>query len=170
MFSFFLLFVPPSLFPPFPFLSPLSLLSLLLYSLFFLSSLLSSFFLCTFSWGQRGVASIFDCKTVRANAYPGASRVVQWWRLQQPVQETYRCGFDPWVRKIPWRRAWQPTPVVLPGESPWTEEPSGLQSMGSQRVGDNWRDLAGRHRHPRSGNEILNAIIFFPQWFFFPFW
>ena len=26
-----------------------------------------------------------------------------------------RC--DPWVRKIPWRRAWQPTPVVLPRES-----------------------------------------------------
>ena len=28
-----------------------------------------------------------------------------------------RCGFDPWVRKIPWRRAWQPTPVFLPGKS-----------------------------------------------------
>ena len=28
-----------------------------------------------------------------------------------------RCRFDPWVRKIPWRRAWQPTPVSLPGES-----------------------------------------------------
>ena len=29
-----------------------------------------------------------------------------------------RREFDPWVRKIPWRRAWQPTPVFLPGESP----------------------------------------------------
>ena len=28
-----------------------------------------------------------------------------------------RCRFDPWVRKIPWSRAWQPTPVFLPGES-----------------------------------------------------
>ena len=27
------------------------------------------------------------------------------------------------VGKIPWRRAWQPIPVFLPGESPWTEEP-----------------------------------------------
>ena len=26
------------------------------------------------------------------------------------------CGFDPWVGKIPWRRAWQPMPVFLPGE------------------------------------------------------
>ena len=33
------------------------------------------------------------------------------------MQETKRCGFDPWVGKIPWRRAWQPTPVFLPGES-----------------------------------------------------
>ena len=38
----------------------------------------------------------------------------------------------PWVRKIPWRRAFQPTPVFLPGRIPWTEEPGGLQSMGSQ--------------------------------------
>ena len=28
-----------------------------------------------------------------------------------------RCGFNPWIEKIPWRRAWQPTPVFLPGES-----------------------------------------------------
>ena len=34
----------------------------------------------------------------------------------------WRQRFDPWVGKIPWRRAWQPTPVFLPGESAWTEE------------------------------------------------
>ena len=34
-----------------------------------------------------------------------------------------RPGFYPWVGKIPWRRTWHPTPVFLPGESPWTEEP-----------------------------------------------
>ena len=41
-----------------------------------------------------------------------------------------RLGFGPWVRKIPWRRPWQPTPVFFP----WTEEPGRLQSTGSQRV------------------------------------
>ena len=52
----------------------------------------------------------------------------------------YRCrrhkrpGFDPWVGKISWSRVWQPTPVLLPGESPRTEGPDGLQSMGSQTV------------------------------------
>ena len=43
-------------------------------------------------------------------------------------------GFNPWVGKIPWRRAWQPTPVFLPGEPSRTEEPGGLQSTGLQRV------------------------------------
>ena len=28
-----------------------------------------------------------------------------------------RLRFHPWVREIPWRRKWQPTPVVLPGKS-----------------------------------------------------
>ena len=45
-----------------------------------------------------------------------------------------RCGFDPWVRKIPWRKAWQPT-SILPWRIPWKEEPGGLWSIGSQRVG-----------------------------------
>ena len=31
---------------------------------------------------------------------------------------------------MPWRRAWQPTPVFLPGESPWMEEPGGLRPGG----------------------------------------
>ena len=30
--------------------------------------------------------------------------------------DTRDRGFDPWVRKIPWRRKWQPTPVFLPGK------------------------------------------------------
>ena len=36
--------------------------------------------------------------------------------------------------RFPWRRKWKPIPVFLPGQSPWTEEPSGLQSMELQRV------------------------------------
>ena len=39
------------------------------------------------------------------------------------TQETWLVSLG---RKIPWRRAWRPTPGFLPGESPWTEEPGGL--------------------------------------------
>ena len=52
-----------------------------------------------------------------------------------------RCKFNPWVGKIPWRRAWQPLPVFLP-VYPWTEEPGGLQPMGSHRVGHDWSNFA----------------------------
>ena len=48
-------------------------------------------------------------------------------------------GFDSCVEKIPWRRARQPTPVFFPGESSWTEEPGGLQSMGLQK---SWTQLS----------------------------
>ena len=33
-----------------------------------------------------------------------------------PCRSSRRCGFDPWVGKILWRRKWQPTPVFLPGK------------------------------------------------------
>ena len=45
-----------------------------------------------------------------------------------------QCGrprFDPWVGKIPWRRKWQPTPVLLPGKSHGQRSWGRLQSMGS---------------------------------------
>ena len=44
-----------------------------------------------------------------------------------------RHGFAPWVRKIPWRREWLPTPVFLPGESMDRGTLKATQSMGSQR-------------------------------------
>ena len=36
---------------------------------------------------------------------------------KEPAYQCRRLKFDPWVSKIPWRRAWQLTLVFLPGES-----------------------------------------------------
>ena len=57
--------------------------------------------------------------------------VVQMVKILLAMWETQ---FDPWVRKIPWRRKWQPTPVLLPGKfngwrilvgySPWGHKES----------------------------------------------
>ena len=52
------------------------------------------------------------------------------------MQET---RFDPWVRKIPWRRKWQPSPVLLPGES------------------HGWRSLVGYS--PWGHKDILDKMI-----------
>ena len=43
-----------------------------------------------------------------------------------------RHGFDLWVRKIPWRRKWQPTPVLLPGKSHGQRNLAGYSSWGCQ--------------------------------------
>ena len=43
--------------------------------------------------------------------------MAQWWRIHLQCRRHGRRGLDPWVGKIPWRRKWQPTPVLLPGES-----------------------------------------------------
>ena len=77
------------------------------------------------------VYGILQARTLDWGAIPWASLVAE-------TVKSGRAGFNHWVGKFPWRRAWQPTPTFLPGESPWTEEPGGLQSMGSQRVGHNW--------------------------------
>ena len=44
-----------------------------------------------------------------------------------------RLRFDPWVRKIPWRKAWQPTPVFLPGESHGQRSLVGYSSRGCKK-------------------------------------
>ena len=57
-----------------------------------------------------------------------ASHSAQGVKNLSAMQETQ----ETWVRSLgqedPWRRAWQPTPAFLPGESPWTEEPGVLLS------------------------------------------
>ena len=41
-----------------------------------------------------------------------------------------RLGFDPWVRKIPWRREWLPTPAFLPGKSHGRRSLAGYSPWG----------------------------------------
>ena len=55
-----------------------------------------------------------------------------------------RCGFDPWVGKIPWRRAWQPTPVFLHGKSHGQRSLAGYSLWSHKRVGQN---LVTKHSH-----------------------
>ena len=43
-----------------------------------------------------------------------------------------RHGFNPWVRKIPWRRKWQPTPIYLPGKSHGQRSLVGYSPWGSK--------------------------------------
>ena len=88
-----------------------------------------------------------------------ASLVAQSVKNPPAVGET---GFDPWVRKIPWRRAWQPTPVLLPGEShgqrslagcsPWGGTKSDMTERLSTFLYQSYTDLYTPHLRTQGGS------------------
>ena len=57
-----------------------------------------------------------------------------------------RCKFDAWVRKTPWWRKWQPTPVFLPGKSHGERSLAGCSPWGLKRVGHKPEQLS-THAH-----------------------
>ena len=57
-----------------------------------------------------------------------------------------KCEFDPWVRKIPWRREWQPTPVFLPGKSHGETSVEGYSPKGHKET-DMTERLSTQHTH-----------------------
>ena len=69
-----------------------------------------------------------------------------------------RLGFDPWVGKLPWRRAWQPTPVSFSGES-HGQKSLACQSMELHRVRHYWSNLAGRHTKYLNGKQQIDDKI-----------
>ena len=70
--------------------------------------------------------------------YLWASQVAQWLKKKnKPTCQCRRCGFDPWVGKIPWRRKWQPTPIFLPGKFHGQESLEGYSPWGHKRFGHN---------------------------------
>ena len=68
-----------------------------------------------------------------------------------------KCNFSPWIGKIDWKRAWQHTPVFLPGEFPWTEEPDRLQFIGLQRFGQ----IEATHTHTHTHIYIYMYIYIY---------
>ena len=90
-----------------------------------------------------------------------------WWlRWLRICLQCRRPGFDPWVGKIPWRRAWQPTPVFLPrkshgqrspvGYSPWDHKESDILS----KVHTHTHTHTLRHRwHVLFDSSILEFIL-----------
>ena len=62
----------------------------------------------------------------------------------------------PWIKKITWRREWQPHSSILAWRIPRTEEPGGLQPMGLQRVGHNW--VTNTHTHTQRTHTVCTIL------------
>ena len=66
-----------------------------------------------------------------------ASRVAQWWRIHLPMHESQEMQ----VQSLGWEDALEEVAAsfsILAWKTLWTEQPGGLQSMGSQRCGHDW--------------------------------
>ena len=108
----------------------------------------------------KGLSRVFSNTTVQKHQFFGAqpssqsnSHIHTWPQEKFPggasgkepacqCRRHERCGFDPWVRKIPWNRKWQPTPVFLPGGSHGQRSLAGYNPIGSQRIQQDWRETS----------------------------
>ena len=113
--------------------------------------------------GQKGTGSlgladandyIQDGETRNYTEDPGRDNngLLWWLSVKELTCRCRRLEFYPWVGKIPWRRAWQPTSVFLPGES------HGLQSTASQRLRYDW--VHSRHAKHR-GRKIWTRMCIY---------
>ena len=74
--------------------------------------------------------------------------------VKNPPANTGDMGLIPGSRRFPWERKWQHILIFLPGKILWTEEPRGLQSVGSQRVG-----------YDRVNLYLITNVLSFWSWF-----
>ena len=65
---------------------------------------------------------------------PSEPPLPQWLKHQRICLHYRRPGIDPWVKKIPWRRKWQPIPVFLPGESHGQRSLVGYSPWGHKEL------------------------------------
>ena len=84
--------------------------------------------ICIFVYECVCIIYIYMCVYM---GFPHSSAV----KSPPPPRQCRRCGFNPWVGKIPWRRKWQPTPVFLPGKSHGQRRLAGYGLWGSQKSG-----------------------------------
>ena len=71
-----------------------------------------------------------------------------------PMQETKKCKLDPWVETISWRRAWQPTPVFLPGKSRGQRSLMGYSLWGHVESDTERLTLSDFHFSQKGRNEF----------------
>ena len=73
------------------------------------------------------------------------SGLLRWLSGKEPTCQCRRCGFDPWIGKVPWKRKLQPTPVFLPGKSHGQRGLVGYSPWGHKKIWHDW--VTKQHGH-----------------------
>ena len=76
--------------------------------------------------------------------------LLRWLSGKESACQCRRCGFNPWVRKIPWRRKWQPTPVSLSGEAHGQKSLVGFSLWGHKESDTTEQLSTPTQMHPKA--------------------
>jgi len=110
------------------------------------------------------VNEMLDWEFVEMGANPISSVVFsqvglpRWLSGKESACQCKRLRFDPWIRKMPWRRKWQPTPVFLAGKSHGQRTLVGYSPPGCKRAGHDW---VTEHACTHS---VLRSVTFTWSW------
>ena len=97
-----------------------------------------------FVWKHKGVKESKSLwKNTKQTSYAWCAPRLPWRLSGKESACNRRWGFHQWVRKIPWRRKWEPTPVFLPGQCHGQRSLVGYSPWGHKRVG---HELATKHQ------------------------
>ena len=84
---------------------------------------------------HSGLALFKDCAYNSPTPHCNNALRLPWWLSgKESACQCRRCGFNPWVGKMPWRRKWLPTPVFLPEKSHGQRSLAGYSPWGCKRV------------------------------------
>ena len=78
-----------------------------------------------------------------AHTHTHHTHTFPWWLRRCTACST---GFNPWIRKMPWRMEWQPTPLFLPGEFHGQRSLVGYNPWGCKEL-DTIEQLTHSHKH-----------------------
>ena len=101
--------------------------------------------------------------TIISNAlvkFSNSNKVFHGGLVEESTGQCKRCGFDPWVGKIPWMRKWQTTPVFLTGKSHGQWSRAEHSPWGHKRVG---HDLATKQQL-RTTEFLSNQVSILMYW------
>ena len=110
---------------------------------------------CCDSWGRKELDTTKQLNWTELGGTSGKEPVCQCRRHK-------RQEFYPWVGKILWRRAWQPTTVFLTGEPHWQRSLAGYNLLGGKDLGTTEETLAAAAlRHLRELRPSCPVSLFY---------
>ena len=111
------------------------------------------------TWGEKAVFQTFWAPL--AALFKLFSR---WLVVKNPPANAGEMGFEPWDGKNPWRRAWQPTPILLLGEAHGQRSPEGTVHGGHKKVRHNLVTKQQLFSHlPRTSAPLASPTPFSPS-------